>query len=197
MMIKYSRFIGRLGGLALSILVLLAIESCTSESIPKPVGYYRIELPPDTFATFASEDCPFTFHHHIMTRIQPKREKCWYDIHFPYFKSMIQLTYLKVEDDNLESLINDAHNLAFRHTVKADGIKEKLFINPDDQVYGTLYNVFGNAATATQFYLTDSSNHFIRGVVYFNAAPNEDSLRPVNEYMHKQVEILMESLRWE
>jgi gliding motility-associated lipoprotein GldD len=173
------------------------VISCSQDPIPKPVGYFRIDLPPDTFKAFQVEACPFSFRHHAFSFIQQKRENCWYDIIFPHFNSMIQLTYLPVSEDNMEKLLADAHNLVFRHSVKADGIKEVLYVNDHRKVFGVLYSVHGNAATATQFYVTDSLNHFLRGVVYFNVAPNEDSLRPVNEYMHQQVQHLIESLNWE
>jgi hypothetical protein len=39
----------------------------------------------------------------------------------------------------------------------------------------------GNAASSTQFYVTDSTTHFLRGVLYFYSAPNADSLKPVND----------------
>ena len=175
---------------------LQLVFSCNQDPIPKPVGYFRIDLPADTFITFQNEACPFNFEHHAFSLVKQKRENCWYDIVFPHLNSMIQLTYLPVEDDNLDKLLADAHNLVFRHSVKADGIKEVLYVNDLRKVFGILYKVHGNAATATQFYVTDSVNHFLRGVVYFNVAPNEDSLRPVNEYMHGQVQGLIESLKW-
>lgn len=178
------------------LFALFLAVSCSQDPIPKPVGYFRIELPADTFTSFKAESCPFSFDHHAFSLIKQKREKCWYDIVFPHLNSMIQLTYLPVEDDNLEKLLSDAHNLVFRHSVKADGIKEVLYINDLNNVFGILYKVHGNAATATQFYVTDSVNHFLRGVVYFNAVPNEDSLRPVNDYMHLQVQNIIESLKW-
>ncbi|MCC5916208.1 MAG: gliding motility lipoprotein GldD [Cryomorphaceae bacterium] len=179
----------------LLLMVFLGLAACGSDPIPKPVGYFRIDLPPDTFKSFG-DNCPYTFKVHEFTVHRPKRENCWFDIHYPRFNAMVQLTYRPV-DNNIDTLLNDMHNLVFRHTVKADGIKEKLFINEEDKVYGTLYQLVGDAATHTQFFLTDSNNHFLRGVVYFNAVPNEDSLRPVNEYMYQQMIHLIETTRWE
>ena len=51
----------------------------------------------------------------------------------------------------------------------ADGIIEKVFINDSLNVYGILYDYEGVTATALQFYLTDSLNHFFRGALYFDA----------------------------
>ena len=54
----------------------------------------------------------------------------------------------------------------------------------------------GNAATASQFYLTDSVHHFLRGALYFDAAPNEDSLKPVNDFLLEDVRHMINSFKW-
>ncbi|MCH8545165.1 MAG: gliding motility lipoprotein GldD [Cryomorphaceae bacterium] len=177
------------------LMVLLGLFSCGQDPIPKPIGYYRIALPPDTFKVWDGQ-CAYTFDVHAYSIAKEKREKCWIDIHYPHLKAMIQLTYKPV-NNNIDTLLNDMHNLVFRHTVKADGISEKQFFNDEANAYGTLYKLHGSSATHTQFFITDSVNHFLRGVVYFNAVPNEDSLKPVNEYMYQQVSRLMESLEWQ
>ncbi len=129
--------------------------------------------------------------------VRKKRQDCWVDIHYPSLRAMIQITYKPIENDNLDTLLNDMHNLVFRHTVKADGIEEKQFFNDQTKTYGTLYKLHGDAATHTQFFITDSINHFLRGVVYFDAVPNEDSLKPVNQYMYDQAIRLMETVTWQ
>lgn len=179
----------------LAVLALTCgLFSCGNDPVPKPIGYYRIELPPDTFKVWEG-NCAYTFDLHAYTMTREKREKCWVDIHYPHLKAMVQLTYKPI-NNNIDTLLNDMHNLVFRHSVKADGISEKQFFNDEANAYGTLYKLHGASATHTQFFITDSVNHFLRGVVYFDAVPNEDSLRPVNEYMYQQVSRLMESLEW-
>jgi gliding motility-associated lipoprotein GldD len=56
--------------------------------------------------------------------------------------------------------------------------------------------VEGNAATARQFYLTDSSRHFLRGALYFDTAPNSDSLAVVNDFLQEDMLHLIQTLRW-
>jgi hypothetical protein len=51
-------------------------------------------------------------------------------------------------------------------------------------------------ATAHQFFLTDSTKHFLRGALYFDATPNEDSLRPVNAFLQAEMKHLIQTFRW-
>jgi gliding motility-associated lipoprotein GldD len=61
---------------------------------------------------------------------------------------------------------------------------------------GLYYSLKGNTATANQFFLTDSTRHFLRGALYFNAAPNEDSLGIVNNFLKQDLFHLINTLKW-
>jgi hypothetical protein len=54
----------------------------------------------------------------------------------------------------------------------------------------------GEIATSTQFFMTDSADHYLRGVVYFYSQPNPDSLKPVDDFIADEVIQLIESLQW-
>jgi gliding motility-associated lipoprotein GldD len=56
--------------------------------------------------------------------------------------------------------------------------------------------VEGNAATSRQFYVTDSVHHFLRGALYFNSAPNADSLSIVNDFLETDMRHMIETLKW-
>jgi gliding motility-associated lipoprotein GldD len=58
------------------------------------------------------------------------------------------------------------------------------------------YEVRGNAASQAQFYVTDSTSHFVTGSLYFYARPNYDSIYPAAVYLQKDIRSIMESLRW-
>lgn len=92
--------------------------------------------------------------------------------------------------------LEDARTMVYKHTVKADAINEKAFINKEKKVYGVLYDIKGNAASSVQFYLTDSVTHFLRGALYFNAEPNKDSLAPAIKFIHQDIERLIETFQW-
>jgi len=63
-------------------------------------------------------------------------------------------------------------------------------------VSGMFFNVAGNAATAKQFFITDSVKHFLRGALYFDATPNEDSLGVVNDFLQVDMKHLINTLKW-
>lgn len=61
---------------------------------------------------------------------------------------------------------------------------------------GVFFNVGGNAATAKQFFVTDTTRNFLRGALYFDSAPNEDSLGIVNLFLQKDMAHLINTFRW-
>ena len=115
---------------------------------------------------------------------------------YPEMKATLYLNYSSI-NKNLDSLLTDAYQLPYKHISKAESIPEKLFINAENQVYGTLFSVVGNAASQYQFFLTDSLNHFLVGSLYFYARPNYDSIYPAASYLQKDIIHLMETLKWE
>ena len=74
-------------------------------------------------------------------------------------------------------------------------ISEEVFENKDKDVFGILYDYDGLTATAAQFYLTDSINHFFRGALYFNTEIN-DSILPINNFLKEDLRIFIESFSW-
>jgi gliding motility-associated lipoprotein GldD len=111
-------------------------------------------------------------------------------------KATLFLNYSPIKS-NLDSLLNDAYKMPYKHISKAESIPEKVFINQANQAYGTLFSVVGNAASQYQFFLTDSTKHFLVGSVYFYAKPNYDSLYPAVNYLKKDIVHLMETLKWQ
>ena len=177
--------------------VFSACGTNESSDIPRPKGYYRIAFPKHAYVSY-TDSCPFTFEHPVYSRIMYRgdyRSKCWPDIYFPQFNASLHLSYSPV-NNNLEQILEDSRTLTYKHTVKANDIAEQFIEFPNKRVFGTLYSVSGNAASAIQFHLTDSSRHFIRASLYFNASPNADSLAPVIDFLAKDVEHLIQTLNW-
>jgi len=178
--------------------------SCQSTYTPRPKGYYRINFPAKAYRTYTCDSCPFTFDYPVYANIT-KDERffdtvpenpCWLNINFPDLTGIIYISYKEISKKNtLEKLINDSHNLTFKHTVKADYIDETPIQNPNN-VKGIFYEVGGDAASAVQFFLTDSTKHFIRGALYFNSVPNADSLKPVVKFVKADMLYLINSFKW-
>jgi len=183
---------------ALAVLLFFAGTACQRSYAPKPRGYLIIDFPEKAYTRFDSS-CPFQFEHPVYARVLPdtdyNSEPCWINIDFPRFDAKIHISYKRI-DDNLYEYTEDSRSLAYKHTIKADAIEETVYTNPGLNVYGILYDIKGNAASSLQFYLTDSSRHFLRGSLYFNVQPDKDSLAPVIEYFREDIVYLIESFEW-
>jgi gliding motility-associated lipoprotein GldD len=68
---------------------------------------------------------------------------------------------------------------------------------PEKRVFGTFFEFKGNVATNFQFYLTDSSKHFVRGELLMNCRPNYDSLKPSLNYIKQDLEQLFKTFEWQ
>lgn len=180
------------------ILISLLISSCDEVNTPKPRGYFRIELPEKSYRTFDSA-CPFTFSYpqyaNILKDQSPAGEKCWLNVDFPELNATMHFSYKEVNND-LRQYLEDSRTLAMKHTQRADDIREIPVIKDSTDVYGLIYDIRGNAASSLQFYLTDSTNHFLRGSLYFNSAPNIDSVSPVLDFLKEDVDRMIETFRW-
>jgi len=119
----------------------------------------------------------------------------WVTIEVPANHAQIHLSY-KTLNKNLGEYIEESRMLAYKHSQKASSIEEQIFINPSKKVFGTIYNIKGNAASPMQFYLTDSITHFLRGSLYIKEIPNIDSLQPVIEFLNQDVVRLIETTEW-
>lgn len=175
--------------------------SCGTDSIPKPKAYLRLDYPKPEYKR-VNPDVPFTFEKNELAspikKIAKKENGTSYSVtvEYPALKGTLYLNYKSIEENNLMDLLRDAQNLTQKHTLKANEIAENLFVNPDKSVYGMFYEVGGNAASQSQFYATDSINHFLSGSLYFYAKPNYDSILPAAIYLRKDIQRVMESLEW-
>ena len=177
------------------ILIIALCISCKERYSPKPNGYLRIDLQEKKYKLFKPENCTFSFMASEYFQLLNK-PNCWVDLIYHKHNATVHMTYKSVEND-LNKLLEDSRNMAYKHTIKADAINEKIYLNNSRKTYGTLYDIKGEAASSVQFHLTDSMNHFIRGALYFNTTINYDSLAPIINYLRDDVLYIMESLTWE
>lgn len=187
----------------LSLLVLMVILclSCGEDAVPKPKGLLRLDYPTPVYKE-TDLDLPFTFE--MNTLAQPlkkikeddKNKTFGINVNYPSLKGTIFLTYIQVTEKNLIPLIRDSQNLTQEHTQKADAIEGDLYENKTHNVYGMFYEIGGNAASQSQFYVTDSLNHFLNGSLYFYTKPNYDSILPAADYLKKDIRHIMETLKW-
>ncbi len=177
---------------------LLSGSACKKQTIPKPHGYFRIDLPQKNYRLFDSA-CHYTFEYPFYSKITAdtdlNSEPCWINISYPEYNANIHISYKQV-NGNLEEMIEDAHVLVYKHTIKADAINEDFYQNEENRVYGILYDIRGDAASSVQFWLTDSTYHYLRGALYFMTEPDEDSLAPVIAFIKEDIVHLIETVNW-
>lgn len=181
----------------LSFLLLAFLTvSCKEDPRPKPKGFLALEYPK---AEYEKVDigCPYTFDKNIIATISPSRNRipCWIQLDYDDMKGSVFITYQPVAN-NLDSLLQDAQKLPLQHTIKADLIEGDIYTNDLNKTYGMFYEVDGDAASQAQFYLTDSTKHFLTGSIYFKSLPNFDSIVPAANYLKSDMRHLMESLKW-
>ncbi len=175
---------------------IVVMQSCTQSYVPKPKAYPKINFPDKNYIVF-SDNCPFEFEVPDYAQIAKESNDCWQNIHFEPFNATLFLSYFSLNNQNtLAELSEDSRALVFKHSVKASSINEVLVNNEKVNVFGKVYFIGGNTASSLQFYLTDSTNHFLRAALYFNSEPNIDSIRPVLEYINKDVEHLINTIQW-
>lgn len=203
-------------------LMLLLFFSCNSVYTSKKKGYYKIDLPQHNYRLFSRPGYPYTFEYPKYANVvqdstyfdSTPENPYWINIDFPDFEARIFLSYkiiggkavYKVKQPNgtyidsiginhFDKMINDAYNLTGKNDVVATSIRDSLFETPN-QLHGVYFKVGGNAATARQFFITDSLKHFIRGALYFGATPNADSIKPVQDFITEDIHHLINTFRW-
>lgn len=188
----------------LFLMILLASSCEETIDTPKPRAYFRIDLPEKSYEWYRPADCPFQFMYPTYARVlrdtsffgETPADPCWLNIVIDTLGSVIHISYKPISNQQtLFKLNEDAHKMSFKHTIKADYIEERI-ISTDKGVRGILYDIGGNAASNIQFTLTDSTHHYLRGALYFNALPNADSLAPVIEFVQKDMLHLIETFEW-
>lgn len=183
----------------LLLLITAAIWSCGEEYAPKPRGYFRIALPEKNYTRFDSV-FPYSFEYPEYALLTPDpyapEEPYWLNIEFPDFKGRIHLSY-KVVDENLVEYLEDSRQFVMKHIPKASAIDDSLLLDRERRIYGLIYDIQGmGAASPCQFFLTDSTKHFVRGALYFDVVPNNDSLAPVISFIRNDIEHMLKSFEW-
>ena len=187
--------------ISLSFFVMIYFVSCgdSGDYVPKPQGYLRLDLPQKKYLVFDST-YPYTFEYPIYAKVSTDKERLsepfWINIEFPKFKGKINISYKKI-NHNLTKYADDAYKLAMKHISKASNIEDERINVKEHNVYGIVYNIEGEGtASAYQFFISDSTSNFVRGALYFNIKPNNDSLAPVIDFIKQDIQHLIKTFKW-
>ncbi len=187
------------------LLISSAILGCRETYTPKPRGYFRIDFPEKKYHQLQN-GFPYFFEIPDYSKITNDSfnpdEKYWINVSIPANRAEIHISYydlnnrLKSSQVLLNEFMEETRELAYKHSIKADAIQEQVFMNSTEKVYGLIYRIEGNAASPLQFFLTDSTRHFLRGALYIRDVPNIDSLKPVINFLEPDVIHLIETTSW-
>jgi gliding motility-associated lipoprotein GldD len=187
------------------LLIAYCFSSCnTNYTVNKKRGFFKIDFPEKKYQLYDQPGYPYSFEYPVYAQVvkdstffESKPENDWWiNIDFPRFSGRVFISYKEIGKNRFDSLLNDAYTLSYKqHTYKASSIEPTPFRTPNN-VDGVYFSLTGNTATANQFFVTDSVKHFLRGALYFDATPNEDSLSVVNDFLKKDLQHLINTLKW-
>jgi len=202
--------------------LLMLLMACNSNYTSRKKGYFKIDLPEHQYQVFNKQNFPYSFEYPVYATViqdstyfdSTPENNYWINLDFPAFNARLFMSYkiigglapykIKQVDgsykdslgvNQFDLMVNDAFNLTNKNDVIASSIKDSLIRNPNG-ISGVFFKVGGNAATASQFFLSDTTKNFIRGALYFDATPNADSLRPVQEFLRKDLEHLISTFEF-
>lgn len=175
--------------------LLLSALSCQKDQKPKPKGELRLEYPAPKYTDFTAP-CGYSFQISEFAKVVPAKKPCWFYIFYPKMKAKVFVTYFPIQNDLLLH-IKESEKMVYEHTIKASAIETKSFSYPEKKVFGNFYELEGQTASNMQFYVTDSTRHYVTANLYFNSRPKPDSLAPAVEYIKKDMRHLIETFRWQ
>ena len=185
------------------LLLTICILSCNSPFTPKQRGYFKIDFPKKEYKLFNQPGYPYTFEYPAYADVvkdstffgEATENPWWINIDFPQFNGKIYISYKEIGPNKFDTLINESFKLTGKHAQKADNIDDSVIATPNG-VHGIFFKVGGEVATANQFFLTDSTKHFLRGSLYFYATPNQDSIGIVNDFIQEDMKHLISTFKW-
>lgn len=191
--------------LAFALFLICIMMACNSPYPHRKKGYFNIEFPQKQYQLFDQPGYPYTFEYPVYSKVlkdtsffgDKPENPWWVNIDVPELGGRIYISYKKItKPHQIDSLAEDAYKMAHtQHVNISTGIDDSLMITPNG-AEGLYYSLKGNTATANQFFLTDSTHNFLRGALYFDATPNEDSLGIVNAFLKQDLFHLINTLKW-
>lgn len=204
------------------IIISVFISSCNSPYVSKKRGYFKIDLPQHSYQKFERDGFPYSFEYPVYGDIiqdstyfdSNPENPYWINVDFPTFSGRLFLSYkeiggkvfykIKLPDgkykdsfavNEFDKMVDDAFKLTNKNDVVSTSIKQTLITTPNN-VSGVFFKVGGNAATAIQFFLSDTTKNFIRGALYFSVSPNSDSIKPVQDFLQVDIEHMINTFKW-
>lgn len=183
----------------------VACTDTAERATPKPRGYPRVVFPAFQYEECNLAYCPFSFEQSSASHIEQKTSffgespvhDCWFDLNYPSFGGAIHFSYYPIQNrDDFDHLVQDAFRLSYEHSIRANEINETSIDQLENNVFGFRFDLGGPSASPVQFFLTDTTDHFVRGALYFDSRMDRDSLQPIIDYVSTDIDHLIASFRW-
>lgn len=185
--------------------MLLFCLACQSDPpVPKPRTYPRMTFPDRVVQQVEIADCPFTFDFPDYGKINKKKKffqddidhACWFDIHIPHYNADLYVSYLPINSrKEYDKLVTDAYKINAQINKRSD-FMEEVRIKNTYGVGGMKFTFEGAAASPYQFYVSDTTNHFVKGALYFNTRVAPDSLAPAAAFLAEDLDKMLGSFQW-
>lgn len=188
-----------LSGMVLFLSLMGASCSSSTDYMPKPRGYFRIEPPQARYQVLPLDSLPYSFHVSQLVTVELPEAgspEGWINLSYPSLNVKVYCSYLPIIPTTLPTAENESRLLVSRQAKQANAVKEQAYSNPEERVYGSLFLLDGDSPSPVQFMLTDSVSRFFRGALYYDCVPNADSLAPVTDYLRRDIIELIQSFSW-
>jgi len=190
----------------LSIYLLFAAASfaaCQQEQgtyIPKQRAFPRIELPAHEYQKL-DKDFPYDFEYSKHTKITPDTSygALSHFIHIDYqkYSAVIHISHRDPQGslDSLAIFFDNSLRLTEKHNIKASAISNSVK-TLDNGATLIMSELEGDVPSQFQYFITDSTDHFLRAALYFPTNVQNDSLAPIIEYVKEDMIHMINTTRW-
>lgn len=185
--------------------LIVLLNACNQPFDSRPKGYQKIVFPEKKYVSFNDVAYPYSFEYPDYAIIdkkvdyfgEDKKGDAWMNIQYPSFQATLYLSHSTIShgQNSLDTLVMDAYKFANNHNSMASVIEDSTF-SLGNHLGGSFFHIGGDVATAYQFFLTDSSKHFLRGALYFDTKPNQDSLAPINAFLLADIQHMVQHFHW-
>ena len=182
-------------------IIFIVFFGCENYFLPKESAYLRLDYPKPEYELIDDKEFPFFFEANSrlseISDIDINLESIDFIINYNQLNAQINFQYKNVNsNEKLNAYILDLKMTIETHSTMANSVKIKDYSLKEKNIFGRIFDLSGDVASPYQFYLTDSTNNIISGLVYFNIKPNYDSILPAINYIENDIIHLIESFNW-
>lgn len=179
--------------------ILLCGYSCSADYSPKPVGYPHINIEEATYVLHTGcSDFGFDINENATLSLlpSPKNEQLLFNLVYPELNTLVYCSYHVTDALGIERLTEETMELLQLQGLRAERFSKEEFANPEEGKFAEVYTLQGKVSAPILFYLTDNDSRFLRGTLQFDTVVNQDSIAPVIDYIHKDIQVLIETFQW-